>query len=253
MFLDGPSGILGSLPMTVEGNIHLEDGYNLVGYTTTVDAKNVLGTFEIEKFVSVVGEVKGEYDLKGPREESIISGWVISARKNAVFDKLPLDDARMEFTWDSVAVVLDFTSIEANVTGGGMIMGVGSMFFDMKKACPYGMSRKVHHERNPKALYWIPESNLPDIPPIIPPPEEIMEKDEQAPFRKCDSIRFDFQVRDVNGGMLLKNYGGEYGALAINSVGVVSGEGVLAGHLKDANYRAVWRSTSAHPQIRLRP
>lgn len=252
MFLDGPSGDLGTLPMAVVGSIHLEDGYSLVGYAQAVDVNNVLETFDVEKFVPVVGKVKGECQLTGSLEEPIISGWVESVGKEAVFDKLPLSNAKLDFAWDAIAGVLDFTSIKASVQGGGKVSGAGSMLFDMTKESPFGISKDVHSPRSPKALYWNPDSDPSASPSLEPPPKDPMEIDEQAPFRRYDSMRFDFQVTDVDGGQLLKNYGGEYGAMAMNSVGLVSGEGVLAGHLKDANCRVLWRSTTPPPQILLK-
>lgn len=251
LFLDGPVGTLGTLPMTVVGDIHLEDGYNLKGYVRPVDVNNIIETFDVDKFVPVVGLVAGEVQLSGLLEEPVVTGWAESVGEESVFDRLPLKTANMSFEWDAIAGILKFSEITAKVKGGGSVSGSGSLFFDMTKESPYGISQDEHSPRSPKALYWNPNSRLENVPPLRPLPHDELEIDEQAPFRPYDSMRFDVKMVDVNGGDLLKYYGGEYGQMATEAVGLVSGEGVLAGDAKDANCRAVWRSTTAPPPIQL--
>ena len=62
MFLEGPGGDLGSLPMTVNGSIDLsgEGAFDLVANIRSTDVNNVINTFDIDKFAPVSGEIKGE-------------------------------------------------------------------------------------------------------------------------------------------------------------------------------------------------
>lgn len=251
LFLDGPVGALGTLPMTVVGDIHLEDGYNLKGYVRPVDVNTIIDTFDVDKFVPVLGLVTGEIQLSGLLEEPVVTGSAESVGEKSVFDRLPLKTANMSFEWDAIAGILKFSEISAKVKGGGSVSGSGSMFFDMTKESPYGITQAEHSPRSPKALYWNPNSRPQIVSPLRPLPRDELEIDEQAPFRPYDSMRFDFKVVDVNGGDLLKFYGGEYGQMAMEAVGLVSGEGVVAGHAKDANCRAVWRSTTPPPPVQL--
>lgn len=251
LFLEGPVGSLSKLPMTVVGSIHLEDGYNLMGYVRPVDVNNVIETFDVDKFVPVVGLVSGEAQLTGSLEEPVITGWAESVTESNVFDSLPLKNANVDFEWDAIAGVLKFSEIYAEVKGGGSVRGSGAMYFDMTKESPYGISQKVHSPRSPKAMYWNPDSKRAEAPVLQPLPEDELEIDEHAPCRPYDSMRFDFEGIDINGGDLLYFYGGEYGKMATKSIGLVSGEAVLAGDANDANCRAIWRSTSAPPPVSL--
>eukprot|EP00178_Gracilaria_changii_P001727 TRINITY_DN12417_c0_g1_i1.p1 TRINITY_DN12417_c0_g1~~TRINITY_DN12417_c0_g1_i1.p1 ORF type:complete len:2024 (+),score=274.42 TRINITY_DN12417_c0_g1_i1:261-6332(+) len=253
MFFEGPVGELGSLPMTVEGDIHLEDGYNLMGYAHQVDVNNILDTFDVEKFVPVEGQVRGEAHMTGVLEEPVVRGWAQSVGEYASFDRLPLTDGKLCFEWDAIAGLLRFSDITASVTGGGNVVGEGTLFFDMTKPSPFGISRDEHSPRTPKALYWNPDVDQSKTPPLPPPPEDPLEIDDYAPFRPYDSMMFNFKVSDVDGGNLLKWYGGAYGRMATKAVGLVSGEGVLAGHAKDANCRVVWKSTTSPPEVLLNP
>eukprot|EP00177_Eucheuma_denticulatum_P007841 GFKZ01014277.1.p1 GENE.GFKZ01014277.1~~GFKZ01014277.1.p1 ORF type:complete len:2034 (+),score=303.86 GFKZ01014277.1:303-6404(+) len=250
LFLDGPGGNLGTLPMTVVGSIHLEDGYSLMGYVRPVDVNEIIETFDVEKFVPVEGLVSGEVQMSGILEEPIVTGWAESVTENNMFDRLPLKSANLAFEWDAIAGILKFPEIHTAVKGGGSVSGSGSLFFDMTKESPYGISQMAHSPRSPKAAYWNP-SPVPAGYLLPPEPEDEMEIDEKAPFRPYDSMRFDFKVTDVRGGDLLYYYGGEYGKMATNSIGLISGEAILAGHAKDANCRAVWRSTTPPPPVRL--
>lgn len=250
LFLDGPGGNLGTLPMTVVGSIHLEDGYSLMGYVRPVDVNEIIETFDVEKFVPVEGLVSGEVQMSGILEEPVVTGWAESVTENNMFDRLPLKSANVAFEWDAIAGTLKFSEIHTAVKGGGAVSGSGSLFFDMTKESPYGISQKAHSPRSPKAAYWNPNSESGAY--LLPPePEDEMEIDEKAPFRPYDSMRFDFKATDVSGGDLLYYYGGEYGKMATNSIGLISAEAVLAGHAKDANCRAVWRSTTPPPPVRL--
>lgn len=253
MFLEGPVGSLGKLPMTVVGSIHLEDGYNLMGYVRPIDVNDVIETFDVDKFVPVVGLVSGEAQLSGPLEEPIITGWAESVTENNMFDRLPLKSANLDFEWDAIAGILEFSEIYAAVKGGGLVHGSGALYFDMTKESPYGISQKTHSPRSPKAAYWNLSSERAEVPVLQPLPDDELEIDEQAPYRPYDSMRFDFKAVDISGGDLLYYYGGEYGKMAIKAIGLVSGEAVLAGHAEDANCRAVWRSTTPPPPVSLGP
>lgn len=253
LFLDGPMGYLGTLPMTVVGDIHMEDGYNLIGYAHQVDVNNVLDTFDVEKFVPVQAQVKGEAHLTGILEEPIISGWAETVGEHAVFDRLPIAGGKLKFQWDAIAGLLKFSDIDASIKGGGTALGEGTLYFDMTKPSPYGISRDEHSPRSPKAVYWNPEIDRAKVPPITPLPEDPLEIDEHSPMRPYDSMMFNFKVSNVDGGNLLKWYGGQYGGMATKSIGMVSGEGVLAGHAKDANCRVVWKSSGAPPEVLLNP
>lgn len=251
LFLDGPVGNLGTLPMTVVGNIHLEDGYNLVGYVRPIDVNNIIETFDVERFVPVAGLVSGEAELTGPLEEPVITGFAEAVSDESVFDRLPLKNANVSFEWDAIAGLLKFSRISGTVKGNGVVSGSGCMYFDMTKDSPYGIRQKVHSSRSPKALYWNPEADSSGSPPLHPEPVDEFEIDEHAPCRPYDSMRFDFEVTDVHGGDLLRYYGGVYGNKAAQSIGLASGKGIIAGHVKDANCRAVWKSTSPPPPIAL--
>ncbi|PXF43904.1 Pre-B-cell leukemia transcription factor 3 [Gracilariopsis chorda] len=253
LFLDGPTGHLGTLPMTIVGDIHMEDGYNLVGYAHQVDVNNVLDTFDVEKFVPVQAQVKGEAHLTGILEEPIITGWAETVGEHAVFDRLPIASGKLKFQWDAIAGLLKFSDIDASIKGGGTALGQGTLYFDMTKPSPYGISRDEHLPRSPKAVYWNPEIDPAKVLPIAPLPEDPLEIDEHAPMRPYDSMMFNFKVSNVDGGNLLKWYGGQYGGMAVKSIGLVSGEGVLAGHAKDANCRVVWKSSGAPPEVLLNP
>lgn len=248
LFLDGPTGSLGTLPMTVVGSIGLDSEYNLLGYIPSVDVNNILETFDVEKFVPVIGSVRGEARMSGILEEPTVAGWAETTSGEIVFDRLPLESAGVEFTWEAIPGMLQFTDIHAKILGQGSVSGRGGLFFDMTKETPYGMKRPVHHKNSPKAKYWNPESTL-----LLPEvPNDVMEIDEFAPQRPYDSMRFDFKVQDVNGPDLLTYYGGKYGGISAMSIGTVEGTGVMAGHAKDANCRVLWRSVSAPPEVQMR-
>lgn len=249
LFLDGPIGDLGILPMTVVGNIHLEDGYDLMGYCRPVDVNNVIETFNVDNFVPIEGTVKGEARMTGSLEEPVISGWIQSIGEKAIFDKLPLSSAQLTFDWDSIAGTLRFPDITAKAKSGGSVSGSGGIFFDMTKESPFDIRQERHSKRSPKAPYWNEGVERPKALPL--PPADVMEIDEHAPFRQYDSMRFDFKVTDVSGGDLLRFYGGNNGAIAAKSIGVVSGEAILAGHLQDANCRVLWRSITPPPSVSL--
>lgn len=250
LFLDGPTGDLGTLPMTVVGDIHLEEGYNLMSYVRPVDVNNIINTFDVDKFVPVVGLVSGEAQLSGSLDEPVIAGWADSVGQNSVFDQLPIEHAHVSFQWDAIAGILKFSEIEARVHGGGSICGSGSLLFDMTKESPYGISQKEHSLRSPKSLCWKSSSKHRIL--LLPPlPRDALEIDEQAPFRPYDSMRFDFTVTDVDGSILIKQYGGAHGKMASESIGLVSGDGVLAGHMEDPNCRVTWKSTTPPPFIHL--
>jgi TamB, inner membrane protein subunit of TAM complex len=244
VFLDGPNGVLGSLPMTVVGSIDLVGDYNLVGYVRSTDVNNVIDTFDVDKFSPVAGRVKGEARMTGPIEGPVVQGWVASTG-SCVFDRVPLDHVNLEYSWDAVAGVLKFGDISANITGGGAVTGRGGLYFDMTKITPYDiLTPTEHHPNNPKASV----ASSDELPPL---PKDEMEIDPHAPSRPYDSMRFDFAVRDVPGGNVLSWYGGPQGSLAAASIGIVEGDAVLAGHAKDANCRALWRSVSAPPTVLL--
>lgn len=247
LIFDEPVGDLGSLPMTVVGNIHLEDGYDLVAYARPVDINNVLDTFEVDQFVPVMGTVKGKARMTGPLEEAVVSGRVESTGNEAFFDRLPIDFAQLTFEWDSVAGIVSFPQINVKTKDGGAVSGAGSMFFDMTKDNPWDIKQEKHSERSPKSQYWNGDPNSKTgLPPVPSDPVEI---DEFAPFRHYDSMRFDFRISELDGGKLLGYFGGDYGAKASKSVGLVSGEVVIAGDLEDANCRVLWHSVGDPPEV----
>lgn len=248
LFLDATRGTLGTLPITVVGNIDLVGDYDLLGYIPSVDVNNILETFDVEKFVPVVGSVKGEARLTGPLEEPTITGWAETTSEKTIFDRLPLSSAYVDFEWEAMAGTLKFTDIQAKIVGQGSCSGAGGLFFDMTKETPYGTSRPTHHVNSPKAEYWNPDSTG----ALQPLPVDELEIDDHAPHRSYDSMKFEFEVQDVNGSDLLRFYGGKYGGISAVSVGTVEGSGVLAGHAKDANCRVSWRSVSPPPTIPLR-
>ncbi len=248
LFLDGARGTLGTLPMTVVGNIDLIGDYNIMGYIPSVDVNNILETFDVERFVPVVGQVKGEARMTGPLEEPTIFGWAETTSEEVIFDRLPLVSASVDFEWEAIAGTLKFTDIQAKIVGQGSCSGEGGLYFDMTKATPYGVNRLTHHSNSPKAAYW----NAGATETLPPLPEDDLEIDDHAPYRPYDSMRFDFKVHDVNGSDLLRFYGGKYGGMAALSVGTVEGSGILAGHSKDANCRVIWRSVSPPPAVALR-
>lgn len=251
LFFDGPTGELGSLPMSVVGSIHLEDGYNLMGYANQTDAYSILDTFHVDKFVPVEGEVRGEVQMTGSLEEPFISGWAESVGNHAVFDRLPLDNAKVAFNWDAIAGVLKFSEVLAFVKGGGKVSGDGAIYFDMTKESQFGISSEEHNPRSPKAAYWneVAGSNRATL--LRPIPEDELEIDELAPFRPYDSMLFKFEATDIHGEDMFTHYGGEYGAMASKAIGLISGKGVIAGDIEDSNCRVVWRSTSPPPEIPL--
>lgn len=247
LIFDEPVGTLGSLPMTVVGNIHLEDGYDLVAYARPVDINNVLDTFEVEQFVPVMGTVKGKARMTGTLEEPVISGRAESTGDDVFFDRLPLEFAQMTFEWDSAAGTVSFPQIIAQAKDGGAVTGSGSMFFDMTKDNQWNIKQECHNERSPKSQYWNgdPDSRT-ELPPV---PSDPLEIDEFSSYREYDSMRFDFHISELNGGKLLECFGGDYGVMAAKSVGSVSGEVVIAGDLEDANCRVLWRSVSDPPEV----
>jgi TamB, inner membrane protein subunit of TAM complex len=248
IFMDGPNGELGSLPMTVVGSIDLLGEYNLLGYVRNVDVNNVIDTFDVDKFVPVEGQVRGEARMTGLLEEPIVEGWVTSVGPG-MFDKLPVDRAKVEFEWEAQAGLLSFKEIRADIVGGGEVSGNGGLYFDMTKITPFDMSRPVHHQNSPKAAFWNPDS--PHSGELSPPPTDEFELDLNAPSRPYDSMLFTFQARNIPGSNLLQYYGGENGLIAKKSVGLVHGDAVLAGHAKDANCRAFWNTVSKPPTVRL--
>lgn len=250
LHIDNSVGSLGSLPMSVDGSIDLEDGYDLKGYVSPVNVNNILDTFEVEKFVPIQGMVYGHLKMSGAMEEPMLSGQAESVDgSDPIFDRLPLSSARLTFNWDAVAGVLRYPEITAAVEGGGSITGSGSMYFDMTKENEWNIRSEQHSERNPKALYW--NGDVLTRKPVPPHPTDIMEIDEYAPCREYDSMMFTFHASKVDGGNLLYHFGGEYGVLAQKSVGRLSGEAVIAGHMKDANCRVLWKSIGPPPNVPL--
>lgn len=248
IFMDGPKGVLGTLPMTVRGSIDLLGEYKLDGYVDEVDVNNVVDTFDIDKFVPVQGLVSGDARMTGILEEPIVQGCVVSVGKG-IFDRIPMDNTKIEFSWDSAAGVVNIAEIHADVTGGGRLTGKGGLYFDMTKVTPYGMSRPSHHPRSPKAQHWnSEESTSIELPSI---PVDDLDIDLHAPGRPYDSMRFDFKAEGLRGSDLLRWYGGEYGLKARTSLGLVDGHAIIAGHAKDANCRAFWRSVCSPPKVLL--
>lgn len=243
MFLEGPGGDLGSLPMTVNGSIDLsgEGAFDLVANIRSTDVNNVINTFDMDKFAPVSGEIKGEVRITGPLEEPFLEGSAMSSGPTT-FDKLQLEEAKLQFQWETAPGVLQFTTMSARIAGGGDVSGRGGMYFDMTKVTPYEAGRPAHHPRNPKALVGRRAK-------LLPAPKDEMDIDLDAPARPYDSMLFEFEVENADGGKLVEWYGGPNGGVASAAVGLISGDAVVAGHAKDANLRALWRSVSAPPSV----
>lgn len=250
MFMENPTGILGSLPMSMSGSIDLIGEYNLHAIVPSIDVNNVIDSFDIDKFVPVQGQLRGEATMTGILEEPVISGRAVTTTP-AVFDKLPVDSAAVDFQWDSIPGILRLSDISAEVTSGGRVTGSGAMYFDMTRITPWDMQRPTHHPDSPKALYWNPGA----APKALLPPEpaDEFDIDHHAASRPYDSMRFDFVARNLNGPELLRTFGGNGGELSRFSVGTVEGEAVIAGHAKNANCRAFWRTTSDPPPVHILP
>lgn len=250
MFFDGPTGTLGNIPLSVLGSIHLEDGYELTGYARPIDMNDVIETFKLDNFLPLEGEVVGEMQMTGGLEEPILSGIVKVTGSKIILDRMPVKSGEFTFEWDAAAGILQFPTVSAEAVDGGEIEGNGAIFFDMTTPNEYDLVKEVHHERNPKAIYWNKSVNT-AAPPLPAIPVDEFEVDEMAAVRPYDSMVFYFSASGLNGESLLLHFGGDYGERARKAIGTIEGDCVIAGHAKDGNCRVSWRSVSDPPRMSL--
>jgi len=75
VFFDGPTGALGSLPLTVVGCLDVERGYDLVGVVRPVGVDALLDTFAVRQCVPIVATVRGQARMSGPLYAPVVAGW----------------------------------------------------------------------------------------------------------------------------------------------------------------------------------
>lgn len=120
---------LGKIPLTVNGKIDTEKGYDIAAQVKAVTLKNFFDTFAVQTPFAVAGEAAADVKVTGAIDRPIIAGKVRNT-KVATVDRLTLDRASTDFRLDSGTLNLDFANVQATPTVGGQITGNGRLGLD---------------------------------------------------------------------------------------------------------------------------
>ncbi|MBE9012146.1 translocation/assembly module TamB domain-containing protein [Pseudanabaenaceae cyanobacterium LEGE 13415] len=124
--LDKVRSQLGKIPLTANGKIDTEKGYNLSANVRAVRVEDFFDTFKVNLPFDATGEATADVRVTGEPESPIITGRVRNT-KTARVDRINLTQASTDFRLDTETLNLALTNIRAVPEVGGTVVANGNL------------------------------------------------------------------------------------------------------------------------------
>lgn len=124
--LDKTTAQLGKIPVTANGKIDTEKGFNLAANVKSVSVKDFFDTFKVKLPFSASGEATADVKVTGSVQRPIVSGKARTIRTASV-DRINLAQASTDFRLDSKTLNLALNNIRAIPEVGGEVVANGSL------------------------------------------------------------------------------------------------------------------------------
>lgn len=127
--LDQTSALFGKIPLTTQGKIDTEKGYDLTAQVKSVTVATFFNTFNVTLPFAASGEVTSDFKLTGAIQRPILTGRARNT-KVARVDRLDISKASTDFRLDASTARLALSNIQATPVVGGQITGQGQLNLD---------------------------------------------------------------------------------------------------------------------------
>jgi translocation and assembly module TamB len=124
--LDQASAQLGKIPLTAQGKVDTEKGFDLTAQVKAVTVANFFDTFNVKLPFSASGEAAADVKVTGAIERPIITGSVRNT-KVAKVDRIDISKASGNFRLDASTLILAVSNIQATPAVGGQVTGAGQL------------------------------------------------------------------------------------------------------------------------------
>lgn len=124
--LDKVRSQLGKIPLTANGTLDTEKGFNLSANVKAVSVPDFFETFNVDLPFSADGEATADIRVTGEAENPIVSGRVRNT-KLARVDRINLTQASADFRLDTETLNLALSNIRATPQVGGTVVASGNL------------------------------------------------------------------------------------------------------------------------------
>lgn len=124
--LNKTSTQLGKIPLTANGKIDIDKGFNLAANVKTVKVKDFFDTFKVNLPFATTGEATADIRVTGATQSPIVSGRVRTTRTASV-DRINLAQASSDFRLDTKTLILALPNIRAIPQVGGEVVASGNL------------------------------------------------------------------------------------------------------------------------------
>ncbi|MEP0916573.1 translocation/assembly module TamB domain-containing protein [Leptolyngbya sp. DQ-M1] len=127
--LEKVSSQLGKIPLTANGTIDTEKGFNLTANVRAVKVEDFFSTFKVNLPVAATGEATANVRVTGATQSPIISGSVRNT-KTARVDRINLSQVSSDFRLDTKTLNLALSNVRAVPEVGGTVVASGNLNLD---------------------------------------------------------------------------------------------------------------------------
>lgn len=127
--LEKVSSQLGKIPVTANGTIDTEKGFNLAANVRSVKVEDFFSTFKVNLPFAATGEVTANVKVTGAAESPIVSGSVRNT-KTARVDRINLSQVSSDFRLDTETLNLALSNVRAIPEVGGTVVASGNLNLD---------------------------------------------------------------------------------------------------------------------------
>ncbi|MER3475316.1 MAG: hypothetical protein C4287_00240, partial [Leptolyngbya sp. ERB_1_2] len=124
--LDKVSSQLGKIPLTANGKIDIDKGFNVAANVKSVGVKDFFDTFKVKPPFQVTGEATANIKVTGATQRPIVSGSVRNTKTVRV-DRINLAQASSDFRLDTKTLNLALSNIRATPEVGGQVVASGNL------------------------------------------------------------------------------------------------------------------------------
>lgn len=124
--LDDVSARYGTVPLTANGTIDTEKGFNLAAKVNPVSVAAVVDSLNLELPFGAAGQVRADLKVTGDIDTPVISGFGQSTQPVRV-DRVNLRRASTNFRFDTGAQTLTLNNLRAEPAAGGTVTGGGTL------------------------------------------------------------------------------------------------------------------------------
>lgn len=124
--LENTQALFGKVPLTANGDVDLEKGFNLTAVVASTKLPDVVTALKLKTPIALIGSVAANIKITGSIKQPVLSGDVrnVSALR---FDKTDVDRVTAKFRLDLAQQNLTVSAVQATPRGGGQVTGNGSV------------------------------------------------------------------------------------------------------------------------------